>query len=130
MRPPGFESLALRHHFPTSEGHFGLSIGGPDLSPNISSISLSRHTVATRKKFVRDFTYPPISGPMNTHTNECSHCNEWLTVDQVCKQAHIGRTYLYVRWAAGDGPRFSQVGGKRLVRADWLGDWLLMAEVA
>ena len=33
-------------------------------------------------------------------------------------------------WAYGEGPRHSQVGNRRLVREDWLQDWLMAGEVA
>ena len=54
---------------------------------------------------------------------------EWLTAKQVCERAHIGRTYLYDAWATGTGPRYAQVGTKRLIKDAWLNDWLLAQEV-
>ena len=62
----------------------------------------------------------------NTHPTAST---EWLTVMQVCDRAHIGRTYLYDAWATGTGPRYSQVGGKRLIKDTRLNDWLLAHEV-
>lgn len=55
--------------------------------------------------------------------------NEWLDVDTVCGQVGLCRTTLYELWARGQGPRFSQVGRRRLVRDEWLEDWLLSCEV-
>jgi hypothetical protein len=61
---------------------------------------------------------------------EDAHTYEWLTVDDVCERAHIGKSYLYEQWSKGVGPRFSQVGKRRLVLDEWLTDWLMMREVA
>ena len=66
----------------------------------------------------------------NQHTNTHPSATEWLTVKQVCDRAHIGRTYLYDAWATNAGPRYSQIGGKRLIKDTWLNDWLLAHEVA
>lgn len=48
----------------------------------------------------------------------------------MCEQVGIGRTALYGLWRDGKGPRYAQVGRRRLVRADWVEDWLLSAEVS
>lgn len=56
--------------------------------------------------------------------------NEWLGIEEVCGRVGLCRTSLYDMWARGVGPRFSQVGRRRLVRAEWLEDWLLACEVA
>lgn len=53
-----------------------------------------------------------------------------MTVDEVCKALMMGRSALYDRWAAGTGPRYSQVGRNRLVRVEWLDDYLMSCEVA
>lgn len=53
-----------------------------------------------------------------------------MTPDEVCERVGIGRTALYGLWRDGKGPRFSQVGRRRLVREDWLEDWLISCEVA
>ena len=58
-------------------------------------------------------------------------CNEtkWLTVTEACKVARCSRAGMYKWWAIGDGPRYSEIGRKRLIREDWLEDWLLAGEV-
>ena len=61
--------------------------------------------------------------------NPCPHTTEWLTVKQVCHHAHLSRTFLYEQWACGTGPRYTQIGGKRLVKDVWLESWLLSQEV-
>lgn len=56
--------------------------------------------------------------------------NQWMDTRGVCEQVGIGRTALYGLWRDGKGPRYAQVGRRRLVRADWVEDWLLSAEVS
>lgn len=55
---------------------------------------------------------------------------KWLTVREVCETAAIARPTLYRYWTLGSGPRFVQRGSRRLVRADWLDDWMFSLEVA
>lgn len=55
--------------------------------------------------------------------------NEWMNTEKVCETVGIGRSALYEMWQRGQGPRYSQVGRLRLVRADWLEDWLISLEV-
>lgn len=54
--------------------------------------------------------------------------SEWIDPDGVCEMVGIGRTALYAMWREGRGPRYSQVGRRRLVRAEWVEDWLLSCE--
>lgn len=63
------------------------------------------------------------------HGGTVPDVNEWLDPDGVCEMIGIGRTALYALWRDGRGPRYSQVGRRRLVREDWLEDWLLECEV-
>ena len=54
----------------------------------------------------------------------------WLTTAEVAEAARMSRSTIYRMWACGEGPRHSQVGNRRLVREDWLQDWLMAGEVA
>ncbi len=135
QRHPGFESLALR--FTTTQVG---AIFGPDLGSVISGAERrSRQTPVAAQSQARkwssrndgDAHSNRVNKPRENHT-ENTHptaSTEWLTVMQVCDRAHIGRTYLYDAWATGTGPRYSQVGGKRLIKDTWLNDWLLAHEV-
>jgi len=53
--------------------------------------------------------------------------SEYLTVNEVTLRARCSRATLYRHWASGTGPRFI-TRPRRLVRADWLNDWLLESE--
>ena len=53
--------------------------------------------------------------------------NEFLTVKEVTLRARCSRATLYRHWASGTGPRYIN-RPRRLVRADWLSDWLLESE--
>lgn len=58
--------------------------------------------------------------------------HEWLTPAEAAKVARISKATLYRYWAlgTGTGPRYSQVRNHRLVRRDWLDDWLTAQEAA
>ena len=94
-----------------------------------------RRKCAGHTQFLRMLTVfsRTIAAPMHR-----AHCpgtvsvvsNEWLGIEDVCGRVGLCRTSLYDMWARGVGPRFSQVGRRRLVRAEWLEDWLLACEVA
>jgi len=36
-------------------------------------------------------------------------------IDTFCKRNEISRSYLYLLWKRGDGPRYMQVGSRRLI---------------
>jgi hypothetical protein len=36
-------------------------------------------------------------------------------IDAFCKRNGISRAYLYLLWKRGDGPRYMQVGSRRLI---------------
>lgn len=55
---------------------------------------------------------------------------EWLTTSEAAQMARMSRATLYRYWALDMGPRYVQRGSRRLVRSDWLTDWLLSQEAA
>lgn len=59
--------------------------------------------------------------------NQCNCMSEFLTIKEVTVRARCSRATLYRRWASGTGPRYVN-RTRRLVRADWLDDWLLESE--
>lgn len=44
-------------------------------------------------------------------------------VEQFCKRHGISRAYLYLLWRRGEGPRFMQVGARRLISREAAADW-------
>jgi hypothetical protein len=44
-------------------------------------------------------------------------------VDQFCKRHSFSRAYLYLLWKRGEGPRFMQVGARRLISREAAADW-------
>jgi hypothetical protein len=44
-------------------------------------------------------------------------------VEYFCKQHGISRAYLYLLWRRGEGPRFMQVGARRLISKEAASDW-------
>jgi predicted DNA-binding transcriptional regulator AlpA len=44
-------------------------------------------------------------------------------VDEFCKRHGISRAYLYLLWKRGVGPRFMQIGGRRLISAESAAAW-------
>lgn len=53
--------------------------------------------------------------------------NTYLTIKEATQIARCSRATLYRYWASGQGPRYIQ-RQRRLIRSDWLTDWLLEAE--
>lgn len=54
---------------------------------------------------------------------------EVYTVDEFCRAFRIGKTSLYELWKEeGKGPRYFQVGNRRLISAKAAGDWILALE--
>ena len=49
-------------------------------------------------------------------------------VESFCERHGISRAYLYLLWKRGDGPRFMQVGARRLVSREAAADWRLRME--
>jgi predicted DNA-binding transcriptional regulator AlpA len=56
--------------------------------------------------------------------------NEWLTASEAALEVRVSRATLYRYWSLGNGPRYSQLGARRLVRRAWLTGWLLEKEAA
>jgi hypothetical protein len=50
------------------------------------------------------------------------------SVDDFCNRHDISRAYLYVLWRRGEGPRFMQVGARRLISKEAGADWRLSLE--
>jgi hypothetical protein len=44
-------------------------------------------------------------------------------VDDFCKRHGISRAYLYLLWRRDAGPRFMQVGARRLISKEAASDW-------
>jgi hypothetical protein len=49
--------------------------------------------------------------------------NDAYGVDTFCKRHGFSRAYLYLLWKRGDGPRFMQVGARRLISREAASDW-------
>lgn len=50
--------------------------------------------------------------------------DEWLTPDEICTELKISRRTWDRLHAAGQGPRFRNIGRGIRVRRSWLEDWL------
>lgn len=44
-------------------------------------------------------------------------------IEDFCKRHGFSRAYLYILWRRGDGPRFMQVGTRRLISKEAAADW-------
>ncbi len=44
-------------------------------------------------------------------------------VDEFCKRHGFSRAYLYLLWRRKAGPRFMQVGARRLISKEAAADW-------
>jgi hypothetical protein len=51
-------------------------------------------------------------------------------VEEFCKRHGISRAYLYLLWRRQEGPRFMQVGARRLISKEAAADWRRAAETA
>jgi hypothetical protein len=51
-------------------------------------------------------------------------------VDVFCKNHGISRAFLYLLWRRGTGPRFMQVGTRRLISKEAACDWRRSMEQA
>ena len=45
------------------------------------------------------------------------------SVEEFCNRHGISRAYLYLLWRRGAGPRFMQVGARRLISKEAAFDW-------
>ena len=45
------------------------------------------------------------------------------SVDEFCRRHDLSRAYLYLLWRRGQGPRFMQVGARRIVSKEAGADW-------
>ncbi len=45
------------------------------------------------------------------------------SVDEFAARHDISRAYLYLLWKRGQGPRFMQVGARRLISREAAADW-------
>jgi hypothetical protein len=52
------------------------------------------------------------------------------SVDTFCKRHGFSRAYLYLLWRRGEGPRFMQVGARRLISREAAIDWRRSMEQA
>jgi hypothetical protein len=44
-------------------------------------------------------------------------------VEEFCRRHGISRAYLYLLWRRGEGPRYMQVGARRLISKEAARDW-------
>lgn len=51
------------------------------------------------------------------------------SVESFCKRHGISRAYLYLLWRRGEGPRYMQVGARRLISREAAADWRRAVEV-
>jgi hypothetical protein len=49
-------------------------------------------------------------------------------VEEFCRRHGISRAYLYLLWRRDEGPRFMQVGARRLISREAAADWRRAAE--
>jgi hypothetical protein len=47
-----------------------------------------------------------------------------FTVSEFCSTFSVGRTALYEAWRQGRGPRFFQIGKRRLISSESAFDWV------
>jgi hypothetical protein len=52
------------------------------------------------------------------------------SVQEFCTRHGISRAYLYLLWKRGAGPRFMQVGTRRLISKEAAADWRKASETA
>ena len=52
------------------------------------------------------------------------------TVNEFCDAHRISRSKLYELWSAGIGPRFIQVGTKKIITNEAAADWRRQSEAA
>jgi len=52
------------------------------------------------------------------------------TVNEFCDAHRISRSKLYELWSAGVGPRFIQVGTKKIITNEAAADWRRQGEAA
>jgi hypothetical protein len=52
------------------------------------------------------------------------------TVSEFCTAHRISRSKLYQLWTAGAGPRFIQIGTKRIISTEAAADWRREGEAA
>ncbi len=45
------------------------------------------------------------------------------SVDEFCKRNRFSRAYLYLLWRRGEGPRFMQLGARRLISKEAGAEW-------
>jgi hypothetical protein len=50
------------------------------------------------------------------------------SVEEFCRRHGISRAYLYLLWRRGEGPRFMQVGARRLISKEAGADFRKAAE--
>jgi hypothetical protein len=51
-------------------------------------------------------------------------------VEEFARRNGISRAYLYLLWKRGEGPRFMQIGARRLISREAAADWRSAAEKA
>jgi hypothetical protein len=51
-------------------------------------------------------------------------------IEDFCKRHGFSRAYLYLLWRRGEGPRFMQVGARRLISKEAALDWRKAMEQA
>lgn len=51
------------------------------------------------------------------------------SVESFCRRHGISRAFLYLLWRRGEGPRYMQVGNRRLISAEAEADWHRAVEV-
>jgi predicted DNA-binding transcriptional regulator AlpA len=51
-------------------------------------------------------------------------------VEDFCKRHGFSRAYIYLLWKRGEGPRFMQVGARRLISREAAADWRAQMENA
>lgn len=51
-----------------------------------------------------------------------------FTVTEFCRRHGVSRAFLYLLWQRGEGPRFMQVGARRLVSVEAAAEWRRLME--
>ena len=51
-------------------------------------------------------------------------------INEFCARHGISRAFLYLLWKRGEGPRFMQIGARRLISREAAADWRSAAEKA
>ena len=121
----GYLTMVFKRFGTISRNPYGIRVSR-DFEPNLEGFSTRSVRTGTHRRSVTGCLVPRV---LVRTVRLMSEQMTWLTVLEACEVARCSRAGLYKWWACGEGPRYVELGRKRLVRQDWLEDWMLAAEV-